>query len=339
MNSNFKETSQYSEPFDNLNRTISTNLNNIFNSSNSKLTFNSESNNLLVVKNIKSSSRNLQHNRVSKNIAENNRLFYNFNNQNNSSPLPGSYRLNKLNFSTDHLAQRPATYFNEQIPTPSQDQTNRLTRIDLNSTNNSISVPSTPSNPRKPSSKSKHLNRNNSVANQPAQQLKENKQKSSNETKTTKESFMNRLFNRSKSNSNKQAHSELVVYNKPIESNRSDSISRYSNITQSRSSGLKACFPTAVLSSNSQNLSNGYESPSNLSIHQCEFEKTSSKCGLNSSLVAGGVDLMSSGYESLSKDNTTNSGTDDSSDCLTTASSVSGDVKYTTLNRIKSGKS
>ncbi len=252
--------------------------------------------------------------------------------------MPGTCRFNKLNFSTDHLAQRPNTYLSEQIRNLNQDQTNRLTRIDLNSTNNSISVPSTPNNPRKPSNKSKHLKRNNSTANQPAQQLKENKQKSSNETRPAKESILNRLFNRSKSNSNKQAQPELMVYNKQIESDLSDSISRNSSITQSRSTGLKACFPTAVLSSNSQNLSSGCESPSNLSIRHCEFEKNSGKCVFNGSLVAGGADMMSSGYESLSKDNSTNSGNDDSSDCLTTASSVSEDVKFTTLNRIKSGK-
>lgn len=271
---NSKEVSHYSEPFDNLNRTIDMNLNNIFNQS---------QNNLLVVKNINKNRSN----RVSKN--ENNRLCYNFTNQNQP-------RLNQpiVNFTVDHLRLSPA-------------DDNRLTKIDLNT---SISVPSTPNHMRKASTKLNLIQ---------TQSFKENKKL---ETKP-KESILNRIFNRSKSNS-KTTQLDTVKPSK-INDSTNDSISRSSS-NQSR---VKGCFPATI----SSNTSSGYDSPGP-SLR--DLDKSSAKCTFNNSIIGGADLLSSSGYDSLSKENTNN---DDSSDCITTASSLSADLKYSTLSRLKSGKS
>lgn len=121
------------------------------------------------------------------------------------------------------------------------------------------------------------------------------------EIKHQKESILTRIFHRSKS-TNKNTNQNLNL----------------SNYSKER-----------VVSTNSNNTSGFSESL---------LDKNSS----NFNSMIGGIDLLtsSSGYESLSKENTNNSSNstnDDSSDCLTT-SSESGDVKYSTFNRVKSGK-
>jgi trimeric autotransporter adhesin len=121
------------------------------------------------------------------------------------------------------------------------------------------------------------------------------------EIKNQKESILTRIFHRSKS-TNKNTNQNLNL----------------SNYSKER-----------VVSANSNNTSGFSESL---------LDKNSS----NFNSMIGGTDLLtsSSGYESLSKENTNNSSNstnDDSSDCLTT-SSESGDVKYSTFNRVKSGK-
>lgn len=290
--------------------------------SNTSPVYNNELN-LLVVKSIKNSSMSRANStRLPKNES-NNRLFYNFNNQ-NCSLISNHHHHNHQNFYED--LPRPCfvspTQQQQQIHTQQPVPVSRLTKIDLNATNNSVSVPSTPSHTRKMSSidstKSKQASTKTT--------LKENK-------KTHKESILNKIFfHRSKSNSKNYQLDELSISEATTTASRSSS-------TSSRVINSKSCFPTSANNTshnnNNNTTSSGYDSPS-----FNEFDKSSAKGTFNNSII-GGADLLSSGYESLTKENniTNHNSNDDSSDCITTASSLSGDLKFSTLSRLKSGKS